>query len=88
MTINYMVTSNTELEIQKSWCPACEKELFELVDHEVERCVHCNHEFNGEPEYEHLDGKYRLIIDPLTGTPSILVRKEVNLFIPLEVEKP
>ncbi|KIL34667.1 hypothetical protein SD70_32460 [Gordoniibacillus kamchatkensis] len=68
---NFEVTSNMAIEIMRFNCPACEKVVFEMLDHEVEQCVHCGQEFHGEIERDYEPDKYFLLVNPKTGKPRI-----------------
>lgn len=60
--------SNAAIAIKKCVCPECEKEVYELDDIglELERCPHCEYEF--DDELEQVDGiELYIFVDPVTG---------------------
>lgn len=68
---NFKTTSNIGIEIKHFHCPACERKLYEMVDHEIEQCVHCGQEFQEEMSGDYEPEKYILLVDPYTGVPFI-----------------
>jgi len=73
--INFHKTSNMLIEINKCWCSNCEGPFYELIGKELEQCPYCDYEFNDWPSTEDQPDKYHLIIDAVTGIPSIVERE-------------